>query len=256
MRPAQQYGGIVLHTLTVLTQLSSAQTAHVRPHWPIDRPSTLERDVVVIGGGAAGTHAAVRLQQEGKSVALLERNDRLGGHVNTYVDPATGKTFDHGVIIFLDVPVVTDYFGHLGVQWADLGDVVPSRYADVLQGQAVSSTQASKITGNVTAAFATWIEHLQRYPWLTDQAGYHIPSPFPEELFLPFGDYLVKYDMEGVAELLFYTNLAGNILAQPTFYMMKWQNLPGSTTQLIMQAHGDNQAICKSALSPSSRSSD
>lgn len=246
-----------MRKLAILTQLCLARTAiaHFRPHWPIDRPNTFERDVVVIGGGAAGTHAAIRLQQEGKTVALLERNDRLGGHVNTYVDPDTGKTFDHGVIIFLDVPVVTDYFAYLGVEWTDQGDDVPSEYADILLGQAVSSTQASKITGNVTAAFATWIEHLERYSWLTDQAGYHIPSPFPEELFLPFGDYLVKYGMEGVAELVFYPNLAGNILAQPTFYMMKWQNLPASTSKLIMQADGNNQVFCKSAYSWSRRSS-
>ena len=39
----------------------------------------LERDVCIIGGGASGTYAAVRLQQMGMSVALIEQKPRLGG---------------------------------------------------------------------------------------------------------------------------------------------------------------------------------
>lgn len=39
----------------------------------------LQRDICVIGGGASGTYAAVRLQQMGKNVALIERQSRLGG---------------------------------------------------------------------------------------------------------------------------------------------------------------------------------
>jgi ribulose 1,5-bisphosphate synthetase/thiazole synthase len=39
----------------------------------------LERDVCIVGGGASGTYAAVRLQQLGLSVALIEQKPRLGG---------------------------------------------------------------------------------------------------------------------------------------------------------------------------------
>jgi cation diffusion facilitator CzcD-associated flavoprotein CzcO len=41
----------------------------------------LERDVCIIGGGASGTYAAVRLQQMGLSVAVIEQKPRLGGIV-------------------------------------------------------------------------------------------------------------------------------------------------------------------------------
>ena len=44
----------------------------------------LERDVCIIGGGASGTYSAVRLQQMGLSVALVEQKPRLGGmNLNT-----------------------------------------------------------------------------------------------------------------------------------------------------------------------------
>lgn len=39
---------------------------------------TLERDIVIIGGGAAGSHAAVRLRDDfGKSVVLVEKESVL-----------------------------------------------------------------------------------------------------------------------------------------------------------------------------------
>ena len=44
-----------------------------------NKVEVLQRDVCVIGGGASGTYAAVRLQQMGKSVALIEKQSRLGG---------------------------------------------------------------------------------------------------------------------------------------------------------------------------------
>jgi ribulose 1,5-bisphosphate synthetase/thiazole synthase len=39
---------------------------------------TIERDVVIIGGGAAGSHAAVRLREDyKKSVVVIEKDDIL-----------------------------------------------------------------------------------------------------------------------------------------------------------------------------------
>ena len=41
----------------------------------------LERDVCIIGGGSSGTYSAVRLQQMGLSVAVIEQKPRLGGMI-------------------------------------------------------------------------------------------------------------------------------------------------------------------------------
>lgn len=38
----------------------------------------IERDVVIIGGGASGSHAAVRLREDfGKSIVIVEKQDNL-----------------------------------------------------------------------------------------------------------------------------------------------------------------------------------
>ncbi len=40
-------------------------------------------DVVVVGGGVAGLSCALRLQQAGLDLALVEASDRPGGNVAT-----------------------------------------------------------------------------------------------------------------------------------------------------------------------------
>lgn len=37
----------------------------------------INRDVVIVGGGASGAHAAVKLRDMGKSVVLVEKRDKL-----------------------------------------------------------------------------------------------------------------------------------------------------------------------------------
>jgi len=66
----------------------------------------ISRDIVVIGGGSSGTYAAVHLKRAGYSVAVVEKESRLGGHVDTFHDPATGGTFDYGVVAFLNTSIV------------------------------------------------------------------------------------------------------------------------------------------------------
>ena len=44
--------------------------------------NTLKYDVVVIGGGPAGLAAALKARESVKRVAVLERNDELGGILN------------------------------------------------------------------------------------------------------------------------------------------------------------------------------
>ena len=75
----------------------------------------ITRDVAVIGGGATGTYAAIRLRDLGKSVVVVETNDRLGGHTHTYTDPGTGGKVDIGVIVWHDLPIVHQWFGRFGV---------------------------------------------------------------------------------------------------------------------------------------------
>src|SRR6201995_2744232 len=62
-------------------------------------------DVCIIGGGATGTYAAVRLREDfKKSVLVVERDNQLGGNVNTYFVPDSNIPIDFGVQAYNNLP--------------------------------------------------------------------------------------------------------------------------------------------------------
>lgn len=70
-------------------------------------------EVVVVGAGLAGLACALRLQQAGREVLLLEASDRAGGRVRT--DLIDGYRIDHGFAVLLtaypEAKRVFDYEG-------------------------------------------------------------------------------------------------------------------------------------------------
>lgn len=182
----------------------------------------IHRDVCVIGGGSAGTYAAVRLKQMGKTVALIEKEDLLGWQVNNYVDPASGKTIDYGVKVFNNVSVVTDYFGSLGVGLTEFTDYVSGQetiYADLATASDVPARTIPP-PGTLIDGLLRYQAQLDKYPYL--EKGFDLPDPVPEDLLLPGGDFIDKYDFLSIVGLVYgLVGGPGIILAQPTLYVAK-----------------------------------
>lgn len=59
---------------------------------------TIRKDVLVIGGGSAGTYGAVRLHDANRSVVVVEPSGKLGGHADTFISD-TGGVVNVGVQI-------------------------------------------------------------------------------------------------------------------------------------------------------------
>ncbi len=187
-----------------------------------DAGRIIERDVVVVGGGSSGTYTAVRLRDLGKSVVVVERKDRLGGHCETYRDPATGLTTDIGVIDFHDLPVVRDYFGRFDVPLVTANDqgTGTTAFADFRTGQVVQG-----YTPPVPAALGAYYGILQRYPYLA--TGFDLPDPVPAELLQPFGDFVAANDLGSIVQLVFEygQGFFNGILQLPTLYILKYFGL-------------------------------
>jgi len=71
-------------------------------------------DVLVVGGGAAGLTAAAYAARAGRSVALFERQARLGGLVQSV--ERDGFVFDMGLRAIVDAGIVLPMLDELGLQ--------------------------------------------------------------------------------------------------------------------------------------------
>lgn len=212
----------------------------------------IERDVCIIGGGSSGTYAAIRLAQQGKSVAVIEQQAVLGGHTNTYLDPATRTPINYGVAIFADIPVVRSYLSYLGVALKTVNvsaqNGLVTSFADFESGTPIPSSSLPAV--NTGQALVSYLNQLNKYPFLDN--GFDLPSPVPSDLFEPFGKFLTKYGLDGASNMIFQTAQGlGNILAQPAIYVLKNTGagvVKGYLGVFLAAASNDNHEIYDKAL--------
>nr|MDQ3323844.1 NAD(P)/FAD-dependent oxidoreductase [Acidobacteriota bacterium] len=79
--------------------------------------------VIVIGAGLGGLSAAIRLAKSGFSVRVLEKNETIGGKVNTI--EASGYKFDTGASLLTMRHVLEDLFEFADKKIEDYLEIVP-----------------------------------------------------------------------------------------------------------------------------------
>ena len=206
----------------------------------------ITRDVIVVGGGASGTYAAVTLGDMGKSVVLVDRAGSLGGHVNTYTDPTTGTTIDYGTTAFLNNTITLNFFARLNIPIVtyNFTSSIPPSYADFTSGTLLSNFTPQDNFG------AAYIAQLDKYPYLND--GFHLPDPVPNDLLLTWGEYIEKYNLQSSAYLVS-TELEGSgepldILALYVFNSINSYLASEMDGAAVTTAAHDNSALYQRAL--------
>ncbi|KAJ7608162.1 hypothetical protein FB45DRAFT_720530, partial [Roridomyces roridus] len=140
------------------------------------------RDVVVMGGGSSGTYAAVNLHARGHTVAVVEQQGRLGGHVETYLDPDTGEAINAGVLAYYNNTVNNAYFSLLGVPMEPASFDTPATYLDFATGKPVPGYEPAPFRPELEAYLAYTSK---TYPYL--RVSYeNLTYPVPAELLEPF----------------------------------------------------------------------
>lgn len=212
--------------------------------------SIIRRDVCIIGGGSSGTYAAIGLRDKGKSVAVIEKQSVLGGHTNTYTDPDSGTKVDYGVVVFENTSTVTSYFSRFDIPLTSgtgsFATNTTSIYVDFRTGELVPRYAPE----DPTAAFTAYAAELAKYPFL-NEPGWNLPVPVPEDLLMPFGDFVSKYGLGAAVQIINqYAQGFGDILTMPTLYLLKYFNRPvlaGAQTAFLTTARRDNSELYEKA---------
>lgn len=219
-------------------------SAHINPA-AFSSKDILNYDVCVIGGGAAGTYAAIRLRDLNKTVAVVETQGRLGGHTVTYTDPASKATIDIGVIVFNNEDLTKNYFGRFNVSLTVANFDTPgvtNEYVDFRTGKIVKGY----VKPNGTAAYRAYATQLARHPFLDLSLG-NIPQPVPADLLLSFGDFIKKYSLQdAIPQFYSYGQGFGDILNLPALYAFKYFNTNNFQAALTT-TRNDNSELYRKA---------
>jgi hypothetical protein len=196
----------------------------------------IERDVCIIGGGSSGTYAALRLRDSGKSVVVVERSDRLGGHCETYHDRKSGAPIDIGVVVFPDNALVRGYFGRFSVPLVTASFAGgSSQFVDFRSGKSVAAFDPTGV--EVGTALFTYLQILQTKFGFIEQNGFQLPSsgPILEELLMPFGQWAQQYGLNALIPTFFlFEQGFGPLLSATTLYVLK--NMNASVVGSILQS--------------------
>ncbi|CAI7591617.1 unnamed protein product [Penicillium glandicola] len=205
--------------------------------------NVITRDIAIIGGGSSGIYSAMNLKAEGKSVVVVEKDEILGGHTRTWVDPNTGVAVNYGLQAYYNNSAAVDYFALL-----DIDIALPSF-------PAVNVVHSDFQTGNLinvqtSGNYDGYEKQLDEYPYLA--YSWDLPSPVPADLLLPFSDFIDKYDLGDEVYNIFSAGRGfTNILDQLTINVMKMVDNSYFNSQAgasLAPANGKNDEIYTVAL--------
>ncbi|KAI8260282.1 Beta-cyclopiazonate dehydrogenase [Colletotrichum sp. SAR11_239] len=188
--------------------------------------SVIERDVVILGGGASGAHAAVRLREDyNKTIAVVEKKNRLGGHVSSYDDPETGKPYDVGVYSYTDYTGAREFVERLNIPIQDPVRLsLTTTYANFDTGKKLNySAPAYNLTQAGLAKYLTLCEKYEAFILPSYENFPTASAGIPEDLTLKFSDFVAKYQLEAAVPRVFQvTGLGmGNLGDMTTLYVMQ-----------------------------------
>ena len=211
---------LVSIVLTKLLPTVDATRAISFDHSSYPPESIIKRDIAIVGGGSSGTYTAIALNDRNKTVAVIEQDDYLGGHTNTYTDPASGKTVDYGVLEFDNTDTVKNYFARFDIPLLAVNSSyfitgLTQYYVDFRTGKQGHTPK------DPSAAFAKYGEGLAKYPYLAPP-GINLPNPVPADLSIPFGEFVQKYNIgDAVFTINDYEQGPGPLLDIPSLYVIK-----------------------------------
>jgi hypothetical protein len=166
-----------------------------------DQPQVINTDVAIIGGGAAGIYAAVRLREDFQtSVVVTEPRDHLGGHVSTYVVPETNTTLEYGVQSYIRNDAAIDFFSRFGIATQTFTSKRNTAInVDVETGAQLKNYTAPSLNAT-NETFQRWLTIVAKYEKIMEPGYWGFPQPddIPEELLMPIENFVKLHQLEAI----------------------------------------------------------
>ncbi|KAK3326857.1 hypothetical protein B0H66DRAFT_574100 [Apodospora peruviana] len=226
--------------LSTLLWSSAAATVHASID-SVRIVRTIHKDVAIVGGGGSGAYSAVRLREDyGVSVVVIEKEIMLGGHVNTWVDPATGRGYDAGVQNYIDLANATAFFARLNVTTQANVRASPAQvYADFTTGVELTN-YSPPAAADRTDALKRYLALAEQYLPVMEPGWWTFPEPvdIPADLLLPFRDFVIKHNLTAGVPQIFATTGFGihDLLGSLTMWVMRSFNIDMVRTLLGIDA--------------------
>lgn len=182
---------------TLLLEISAASVIYDGRAAPSQQ--VINTDIAIIGGGSAGTYAAIRLREDfNKSIVLIESRASLDGYVETYHLPETNITFDYGVQFYIRNEAATNFFARFDVALQPYSArPLNTINVDVETGKELKDyiTPTEDATRD---ALNRWLTIVSKYQDYLEPGYWGFPQPanIPAELLIPFGGFAKSHDLD------------------------------------------------------------
>jgi hypothetical protein len=195
----------------------------------------ITKDVAIIGGGASGTYAAVKLREDlNTSIIVVETEAILGGHADTYTVPGTGEAVEYGVQTYVPYGPGKSFFSRFAIETGSSPNrpltaiTVDYETSKILSGYIPPSANATN------EAFQRWLPIVEKYDSLIEPGYWNFPKPkdIPEDFLLPFGEFAKKYNLEAAGPRISQISNAGSFGIEKTLalHVIQHFGLPISKT--------------------------
>jgi hypothetical protein len=204
------------------------------------KPTVIDTDVAIIGGGASGTYAAVRLREDfNTSVVVIEPRAHLGGHTSTYVVPEANTTLDYGVQSYLPYGPAIDFFARFGIGHQPFAAKrLIGVNVNVENGERLDDYSPPNIN-DTNEAFQRWIKIVSQYETLLEPDYWNFPQPsdIPADFLVPFEEFAKTNQLEAaIPRILTISGVGyGGVRNLLTFDII--QAFGASLTQGMLQSH-------------------
>ncbi|CAA9958201.1 Amine oxidase flavin-containing superfamily [Pyrenophora teres f. maculata] len=217
----------------------------------IESNKIIKKDVLIVGGGSSGIHAAISLKDRKYSIMVVESKNRLGGHTETVEDGASGRKAEAGVLIFHNQPEVLRYFARFNIPLANqsVGGIANPLPFDYRTGQAIPVEAVKAGTPSPQAvglAYQKLAGFLAQWPQM-DQ-GLFLPDPVPDVLLQPMSGLIKQLGLEALVPSAYgLSQNIGDFLNTPVVEVVRVLSL-SIIKQAVQQsflttAKGDNSEL-------------